>query len=95
MVLDVSVTGNVAACMNRAESSTVKPWRRSFCINQAESYFSRLRRAEIGTHRHISGRYLQSYANEMARREDNRREPNGMLYLLAASGALGHTMLRE
>src|SRR5690606_7696297 len=31
------------------------------CTNQAESFFSRLRRAEIGQHHHISGRYLQSY----------------------------------
>ena len=25
------------------------------CTNQAESYFSRLRRADIGTHHHVSG----------------------------------------
>ncbi|MEX0827713.1 MAG: IS1595 family transposase, partial [Haliea sp.] len=30
------------------------------CTNQAESYFSRLRRMEIGTHHHVSGRYLQA-----------------------------------
>lgn len=34
--------------------------------NMAESFFSRLRRAEIGTHHHISGRHLHAYANEMA-----------------------------
>ena len=34
--------------------------------NQAESYFSRLRRAEIGTHHHVSGPCLCAYANEMA-----------------------------
>ncbi len=28
------------------------------CTNQAERFFSRLRRAEIGTHHHISGLYL-------------------------------------
>lgn len=28
------------------------------CTNQAESFFSRLRRAEIGTHHHIAGPYL-------------------------------------
>lgn len=63
--------------------------------NQAESYFSRLRRAEIGTHHHISGPYLRSYANEMAWREDNRRKPNGTLYLLVAAAALGHPVSRE
>ncbi len=63
--------------------------------NQAESYFSRLRRAEIGTHHHISGRYLHSYANEMAWREDYRREPNGTQYLMVAAAALGHPVSRE
>ncbi|MBL6928797.1 MAG: IS1595 family transposase [Rhodospirillales bacterium] len=65
------------------------------CTNQAESYFSRLRRMEIGTHHHVSGRYLQSYANEAAWREDNRRKPNGTLYVLAAAAAIGHPVSRE
>lgn len=60
------------------------------CTNQAESYFSRLRRAEIGTHHHISGKYLHQYAGEMAWREDYRRQPNGMLYALVAAAALTH-----
>jgi transposase-like protein len=47
------------------------------CTNQAESYFSRLRRAEIGTHHHIAGPYLNAYANEMVWREDHRRVANG------------------
>ncbi|MDB5678200.1 IS1595 family transposase [Sphingomonas bacterium] len=47
------------------------------CTNQAESFFSRLRRAEVGTHHHIAGPYLYAYAGEMAWREDNRRVPNG------------------
>ncbi len=47
------------------------------CTNMAESFFSRLRRAEIGTHHHIAGPYLASYAAEMAWREDNRRTSNG------------------
>ena len=46
------------------------------CTNQAESYFSRLRRMEIGTHHHIAGPYL-AYAREAAWREDNRRVANG------------------
>ena len=65
------------------------------CTNQAESFFSRLRRAEIGQHHHISGRYLHSYAREMAWREDNRRKPNGSLYLLATSAALAHPVSKE
>ena len=47
------------------------------CTNQAESFFSRLRRAEIGTHHHIAGKYLGAYAAEMAWREDTNREANG------------------
>jgi ISXO2-like transposase domain len=34
------------------------------CTNSAEKYFSRLRRAEIGIHRHIAGAYLLRYAQE-------------------------------
>jgi len=60
------------------------------CTNQAESFFSRLRRAEIGTHHHIAGPYLQAYAAEMAWREDNRRMSNGMLYLAMTNAALKH-----
>ena len=45
--------------------------------NWAESYFSRLRRGEMGHHHHISGPYLLRYAQESAWREDNRRVPNG------------------
>ena len=41
--------------------------------NQAESFFSRIRRAEIGIHHHIAGPYLAAYAAEMGWREDRRR----------------------
>jgi hypothetical protein len=34
------------------------------CTNQAEEYFSRLRRAEIGIHHLIAGAYLLRYAQE-------------------------------
>ena len=47
------------------------------CTNMAESFFSRLRRAEVGIHHHIAGPYLLRYSQEMAWREDNRRVPNG------------------
>ncbi|WP_428410466.1 IS1595 family transposase [Hyphococcus sp.] len=47
------------------------------CTNQAESFFSRLRRAEQGHHHWISGPYLLRYAQEAAWREDNRRKSNG------------------
>lgn len=47
------------------------------CTNNAKSYFSRLRRAEFGHHHHLSGVYLNRYAQEMALREDHRRDDNG------------------
>lgn len=47
------------------------------CTNQAESFFSRLRRGEQGHHHHIAGEYLIRYAQEAAWREDNRRTSNG------------------
>ena len=36
------------------------------CTNQAESFFSRARRSEIGVHHHIAGDYLSQYAAELA-----------------------------
>jgi transposase-like protein len=47
------------------------------CTNGAESFFSRMRRAEQGHHHHISGVYLGRYAQESAWREDMRRIDNG------------------
>jgi hypothetical protein len=64
------------------------------CTNMAESFFSRLRRAEIGTHHHIAGRYLSAYASEMAWREDNRRMSNGEQFLMAGRAALDHPVSR-
>jgi hypothetical protein len=47
------------------------------CSNMAESFFSRMRRAEQGHHHHIAGAYLVRYAQEASWREDNRRVDNG------------------
>ena len=63
--------------------------------NQAESYFSRLRRAEIGIHHHVSGRHLISYAREMAWREDHRRKPNGELYGMVVAATMAHPVSRQ
>ncbi len=59
-------------------------------VNQAELFFSRLRRAEYGVHHRISGQYLYQYANEMAWREDHRREPNGLHFRRVTGAALRH-----
>jgi transposase-like protein len=45
--------------------------------NPAESFFSRMRRGEIGHHHHVAGPYLIRFAQEAAWREDHRRDPNG------------------
>jgi transposase-like protein len=65
------------------------------CTNQAESFFSRLRRAENGQHHHISGPYLASYAAEMDWREDNRRISNGGQFMLMVGAAVAHPVSRQ
>jgi hypothetical protein len=65
------------------------------CTNQAEWFFSRVRRAEIGIHHHIAGPYLGAYANEMAWREDNRRVSNGVQYLMIADAAAKHPISEQ
>jgi transposase-like protein len=45
--------------------------------NNAESFFSRMRRGEIGHHHHVAGPYLIRFAQEASWREDHRREANG------------------
>lgn len=45
--------------------------------NQAESYFARLRRLCMGQLHRLNRKYLDVYANEIAFREDWRREANG------------------
>lgn len=60
------------------------------CTNQAESFFSRRRRAEMGIHHHIAGPYLAAYAGEMGWRENHRRVSNGAQYLMMAGASLRH-----
>lgn len=50
------------------------------CTNQAESYFSRLKRAKMGQHHKMNPNYLAYYANEVAYREDTRRISNGEIF---------------
>ena len=65
------------------------------CTNMAESYFSRLRRAEIGTHHSIAGAYLGAYASEMAWREDNRRVDNGTQFTMIVGAAMASAVSRQ
>jgi len=48
--------------------------------NQAESYFSRFRRLQIGQVHHVAPEYLREYAGEIAYREDTRRWSNGDIF---------------
>lgn len=59
------------------------------CTNWAESYFSRLRRAELGHHHHVAGPYLLRYAQEASWREDNRKLSNGEQVKRIAGLAMG------
>jgi transposase-like protein len=45
--------------------------------NAAESFFSPMRRGEIGHHHHVAGPYLLRFAQEAAWRENYRRAANG------------------
>lgn len=65
------------------------------CTNMAESFFSRLRRMEIGTHHHIAGPYLYAYAREASWREDNRRISNGSQTMLIGESALASPVSRR
>ena len=58
------------------------------CTNQAESFFSRMRRAVDGQHHHVSHQYLHQYANEAAWREDNRRVDNAGQFRRTLGAAL-------
>lgn len=74
------LTVNHKECYNNGEA----------CTNNAEGFFSRMRRAEHGIHIHISGQHLENYAVDVAWKEDARRIPNGTKYLLALHAALRH-----
>lgn len=65
------------------------------CTNQAESYFSRLRRMEVGTHHHIAGPYLHAYAQEASWREDNRRVDNGSQAMTVGAAAMASGVSRR
>ncbi len=61
--------------------------------NHAESFFSRMRRAEYGVYYGFRPMYLIDYASEFAWRDDNRRQSTGELFrgLLGAALQRGHS----
>jgi hypothetical protein len=65
------------------------------CTNQAESYFSRLRRMVNGQHHAVSPQYLYQYANHAAWIENNSRLDNGTLARRALGLALAPQVSRN
>ena len=65
------------------------------CTNQAESYFSRLRRMVGGQHHHVSPQYLHQYAAHAAWLEDHRRESNGALANRIVRNAMAAPVSRQ
>jgi transposase-like protein len=63
--------------------------------NQAESFHSRMRRAEIGQYHRISGKYLLRYAWEAAYRSDRRRTDNGAVFYELTELAATHPVSRD
>lgn len=64
------------------------------CTNQAESFFSRLRRMIDGQHHHVSPRYLAAYAGHAAFLEDHRMLDNGALAKRTIGLAMAHPVSR-
>jgi hypothetical protein len=50
-----------------------------------ENFWGRLKASITGTHIHVSGKYLQTYAGEFAFRASQRHDPVGMFDRLLAS----------
>jgi hypothetical protein len=98
-----TIYGDEADCWNRLEAKfltqrinhKVEYANVEISTNQVESFFSRIRRAEIGIHHHIAGPYMAAYAAEMGWREDRRRVSNGERFLAATSASLGHPVSRQ
>jgi transposase-like protein len=81
---------NASYPMKRVNHSVEFKSEEGGCTNEAESYFSRLRRSEFGIHHRISGHLLQAYANEIAWCENNRRVSNGIQWKWITAAALGN-----
>ena len=64
------------------------------CTNQAELFFSRLRRMVGGQHHKVSGKHLHAYASHAAWLEDHRRLDNGSLTHRALGLALASPVSR-
>lgn len=65
------------------------------CTNLAESFFSRIRRAERGVHNSMGRGYTSYYSREMAWREENRRRSNGVQFVEILMNVLASPVSRR
>ena len=66
-----------------------------FSTNQAESFFSRVRRGETSIFHRMAGKYLDWYAADLAWREDRRRTDFRLHAEAVLKAALGHPISRD
>lgn len=77
---------------NHGQAYVVEP---GSSTNQAESYFSRIRRSFHGVHHRAAGIYLDWYVADLAHREDMRRMPMKDLAGRYLNAALAHPPSRN
>ncbi len=77
---------------NHGEAYVVEP---GASTNQAESFFSRLRRSAHGVHHRVAGTYLDWYVADLAVREDMRRVPTKDRLPQYLASALAHPPSRN
>ena len=77
-----------------ASITALRSWMRAFAPIRRRAISRRLRRAEIGTHHHIAGPYLNAYADEMAWREDHRRVATAVRLRWLARAAMASRVSR-
>ena len=77
---------------NHGEAYVVEP---GASTNQAESFFSRIRRSAHGVHHRCAGRYLDWYVADLAWREDMRDRDMATLFKSVLSRALEHPVSRR
>jgi ISXO2-like transposase domain len=68
---------------------------KGFCTNQAESYCSRLRRMKVGTHHHITGKYIAAYSGAVEWREDHRRVDNDQRAVIVGAALMAGVWRRQ
>src|SRR3546814_8148444 len=77
----------------------ISDWSSDVCssdlTNQAESYFSRVRKAVAGIHHRMSARYLDGYVADLAWREDMGQHSPSWRYKAALAKALAHAGSRK